>query len=262
MESDRDGGESPTPGLNPAAPGGTEQEASPNPGPAAVPPASRLRKFFVLRPGMLEQALADIKAQIDPQTDGPLQSSWLLTEVDHWNNEKERIVMISERSLVICKYDFVMLNFQSCRKVPLNYIDKICYGQLTFPEYSISRALGNVDAEDLLREVSAAVSAVPAKEITGLQILSYNYSNNLVELHSNLTIALRLMLTVPVTVASGERSLSRLTLIKKHLRTTMIQERLLALAQMSTVHEITRSLDKDKLIKAISTLKLRREMKF
>ncbi|XP_059847326.1 tumor protein p63-regulated gene 1 protein [Hypanus sabinus] len=143
MESDRDGGESPTPGLNRPAPGGTEQEAAANPGPAAVPPASRLRKFFVLRPGMLEQALADIKAQIDPQTDGSLQSSWLLTEVDHWNNEKERIVMISERSLVICKYDFVMLNFQSCRKVPLNYIDKICYGPLTFPEYSISRKEGH-----------------------------------------------------------------------------------------------------------------------
>ncbi|XP_062901309.1 tumor protein p63-regulated gene 1 protein [Mobula hypostoma] len=143
MKSDWDAGESPTPGLNPPAPGGTEQKAAPNPGPAAVPRESRLRKFFVLRPGMLEQALADIQAQIDPQTDGPLQSNWLLTEVDHWNNEKERIVMITEKSLVICKYDFVMLNFQWCRKVPLNYIDKICYGQLTFPEYSISRKEGH-----------------------------------------------------------------------------------------------------------------------
>ncbi len=39
-----------------------------------------------------------------------------------------------------------------------------------------------MDAEDLLREMSAAVSAEPAKEITGLQILSYIHSNNLVEL--------------------------------------------------------------------------------
>lgn len=127
---------------------------------------------------------------------------------------------------------------------------------------NMERTLGDVDAEDLLREVSAAVSAVPAKETTGLQILSYIYSNNLVELYPNLTIALRLMLTVPVTVASGERSFSRLKLSKTHLRTTMLQERLSALAQISIEHEITRSLDKDELIKAFSALKRRRVVKF
>ena len=52
------------------------------------------------------------------------------------------------------------------------------------------RTFDDEDAEDLLCEVSAAVSAVSAKETTGLQLLSYIYSNNLVELYPNLRIAL------------------------------------------------------------------------
>ncbi len=38
--------------------------------------------------------------------------------------------------------------------------------------------LADVDAEDLLREVLAAVSAAPVGEITGLHILSYVYHKN------------------------------------------------------------------------------------
>ncbi|XP_028430102.1 uncharacterized protein LOC114553129 [Perca flavescens] len=122
----------------------------------------------------------------------------------------------------------------------------------------IEKTLGDVDAEDLVREISAAVTAVPAKETTGLKILSYIYRNRLVELYPNLSIALRLMMTVPVTVASGERSSSRLKLIKTHLRSTMLQEQLSALAQISIEHEVTKSLDKDELIRAFSALKHRR----
>ncbi|XP_078059895.1 tumor protein p63-regulated gene 1-like protein [Mustelus asterias] len=40
----------------------------------------KLRKFFVLRPGTFDQALADIKAHIKQQDDGALHSTWLLTE--------------------------------------------------------------------------------------------------------------------------------------------------------------------------------------
>ncbi|XP_069755268.1 putative protein FAM47C [Narcine bancroftii] len=131
----------PGPKLSHDLPDESEQKVAPIPAP--ILSESRLRKFFVLRPGTFEQAMTDIRAQIDQQRDGEIQSSWLLTEVDHWNNEKERIVLITERTLLICKYDFVMLSFQSCCNIPLNYIDKICHGPLAFPEYSISRKEGN-----------------------------------------------------------------------------------------------------------------------
>lgn len=52
----------------------------------------------------------------------------------------------------------------------------------------------------------------------------------------NLWIALRIALTIPVTVASGERSFSKLKLIKTYLRSTMCQDRLRNMACGHTLH--------------------------
>jgi len=59
----------------------------------------------------------------------------------------------------------------------------------------------------------------------------------------NYFIALRIMLTIPVTVASGERSFSILKLIKNYLRSTMLQDRLCNLAIISIEKEVGRSID-------------------
>jgi len=49
----------------------------------------------------------------------------------------------------------------------------------------------------------------------------------------NACIAYRIMLTIPVTVASAEISFSKLKLIKSYLRSTMSQDRLNGLAILS-----------------------------
>ncbi|MEQ2163172.1 Tumor protein p63-regulated protein 1-like protein, partial [Goodea atripinnis] len=57
--------------------------------------------------------------------------------VDHWNNEKERLVVITDNTLMIFKYDFVMLCCEQIQKVQLNYIDRISHGSFSFPKRSV-----------------------------------------------------------------------------------------------------------------------------
>ncbi|KAF7642049.1 hypothetical protein LDENG_00265480, partial [Lucifuga dentata] len=78
---------------------------------------------------------------------------------------------------------------------------------------------------------------------------------NLLDLYPNLSIILSLLLTLPVTVASGERSFSALKLIKTYLRSTMCQEQLSDLAILSIEQKPRRMLDMEYLIMAFANAK-------
>ena len=71
-------------------------------------------------------------------------------------------------------------------------------------------------------------------------------------------IALRTLLTIPITVASGERSLSKLKLIKTYSRSSMGQERLNYLAVLSIEHEVARDLNYTNVIDSFAAAKARK----
>ena len=109
---------------------------------------------------------------------------------------------------------------------------------------TLMQMMGDIDAGDLSKEINIAVHSIPTTcAHSPLAILDYIYKENLVDVYPNLNIALRLLLTVPVTVASAERTFSRMNLIKSYLRSSMCQERLNGLAYISIEHELARSLD-------------------
>ncbi|KAL6108519.1 tprg1 [Pungitius sinensis] len=102
----------------------------------------KMRRFFVLRPGTLEQAIRDVTALVDEEVDGSLHSVWLMAEVDHWNNEKERLVLITDNSLMVFKYNFVMFDCEQIQRIPLNIIDRISHGPFSFPKHSLLQREG------------------------------------------------------------------------------------------------------------------------
>ncbi|KAK2496767.1 hypothetical protein MC885_004816 [Smutsia gigantea] len=97
------------------------------------------RKYFVTRPGAIETAVDDLKGHIAKTSGETIQGFWLLTEIDHWNNEKERILLITDKTLLICKYDFIMLSCVQSQRIPLSAVSCVCLGKFAFPGMSLDK---------------------------------------------------------------------------------------------------------------------------
>lgn len=77
----------------------------------------------------------------------------------------------------------------------------------------------DINSAELFEELKS-VSTLLLKDIyKTLNILDFTKSNGLQNVLPNICIALRIMLTIPITIDIGERSLSKLKLIKKKLFT-------------------------------------------
>ncbi|XP_032262128.1 tumor protein p63-regulated gene 1 protein [Phoca vitulina] len=100
------------------------------------------RKYFATRPGAIETAIEDLKGHIAKTSGETIQGFWLLTEIDHWNNEKERILLVTDKSLLICKYDFIMLSCVQLQRIPLSSVYQICLGKFVFPGMSLDKRQG------------------------------------------------------------------------------------------------------------------------
>lgn len=72
-----------------------------------------------------------------------------------------------------------------------------------------------------------------------LELLDFLHEKKLEDVFPNMWVALKVAVTLPVTVASVERSIPRLKLIQTYLRSTMSQEALSGLALISINLEVS-----------------------
>lgn len=79
-------------------------------------------------------------------------------------------------------------------------------------------------------------------------------------IYPNIAIALRIFLTLPVSVAEAERSFSVLKRIKNYLRSTMVQDRVNGLATLNINWDIARNTDYSELISSFAALKARKAL--
>ena len=95
-----------------------------------------------------------------------------------------------------------------------------------------------------------------------LDVLKYLAKFSLFDVFPNLWIALRILLTLPVSVASGEIRFSRLNLIKNYLRSTMGQSRLNELGILSIENDVARRIDFTDVISSFANEKSRKGLFF
>lgn len=177
-----------------------------------------------------------------------LEVTFFYTVVDAVKSSvEERFVSLSE---VRDKFS-VLLNFKNLT---------LC--ELGAQCETLSKALStNKDADISGRELALELTNLPQLQSTSmtlLSLLSFIHSQHLTEIYPNLWTALRIALTLPVTVASAERSFSKLKLIKTFLRSTMAQERLSGLAVLSINHEICETVSYDEVIDDFAAKKSRK----
>ncbi|KAL6569123.1 hypothetical protein OROHE_003404 [Orobanche hederae] len=119
---------------------------------------------------------------------------------------------------------------------------------------SLKAACSNLEMH-LKKDISGGELFVELKELRGVlphgkmkAIEMLNYLKDMDDSYPNALIAYRILLTIPVTVASAERSFSKLKLIKSYLRSTMSQDRLSGLAILSIERDLVKKLDYKSLI--------------
>ncbi|KAJ8334015.1 hypothetical protein SKAU_G00413340 [Synaphobranchus kaupii] len=115
----------------------------------------------------------------------------------------------------------------------------------------------DIDGRELAMEIRN-LPQLPTNRMTAFELLDFVHKKELTELYPNLWISLRIACTLPVTVASAERSFSKLKLIKTYLRSSMAQDRLTGLAIISINHEVGRQVSYDDVIDDFAARKSRR----
>ncbi|XP_026416473.1 zinc finger MYM-type protein 1-like [Papaver somniferum] len=112
----------------------------------------------------------------------------------------------------------------------------------------------DINGDELYTELKVLRSFLPNETKKAIDVLSF--LTNMGGCYSNASISYRILLTIPVTVASAERSFSKLKLIKSYLRSTMSQERLNGLAMLSIEADMLSSIDYDSIINEFASVRL------
>lgn len=160
--------------------------------------------------------------------------------------------------MVAEKFDFLF---------PRNFV-KLEVAEIKVATSNLLRVYGeDFDGDDLEREVRSFqvefLDELKAEDVTSVSsILEIIYKARIASFFPQLCKLLLLFLTIPVTVASAERSFSKLKIIKSYLRSSMAQERLDGLTLISIENkEITQTL-KDKVINHFAFVNARRKDRF
>ncbi|XP_022160852.1 zinc finger MYM-type protein 1-like [Myzus persicae] len=116
----------------------------------------------------------------------------------------------------------------------------------------------DINSVELYSELKHLSTLLPIGKGSPKSALQFIHDMKLVDVFPYTWISLRILLTIPVTVASGERSFSKLKLIKTYLRSSMTDDRLSSLAILSIENDLADKVNYEEAIKQFSELKARK----
>ena len=97
-----------------------------------------------------------------------------------------------------------------------------------------------------------------SQSLTSLKFLNAIFEKGFHNILPQTVIALRIFVAIPVSVAEGERTFSKLNLIKTSLRSTMTEQRLSALTLLSCEHDLAKKVNYDNVIESFARRKARK----
>lgn len=53
--------------------------------------------------------------------------------IDHWDLEKERVVLLSENNLISVKYNFIMATVDEIKFIPFSHVTALSVGEFKYP---------------------------------------------------------------------------------------------------------------------------------
>lgn len=93
---------------------------------------------------MLDGGVGAARALAQPEADGPVHGVWLLTFVNHWNLEQERLVVLTDRSLLRVKYNFLQQRVEKCTRLALADVEGLTLGRVRYAAHSFAENLQSV----------------------------------------------------------------------------------------------------------------------
>lgn len=64
--------------------------------------------------------------------------SFFYSRIDHWDHEKERLIILTSTHLMLIKYNFVAQRIDECQRIQLHMIDRIQGGPFQYPDRSMT----------------------------------------------------------------------------------------------------------------------------
>jgi hypothetical protein len=103
----------------------------------------------------------------------------------------------------------------------------------------------DIDTNDLYVELKFLQEFIPKETMGPVEVLDYLKCH---DCFLNASIAYRILLTILVTIASAERSFSKLKLLKSYMRTMMTQQTLNDLVIISLESKVLEKIDCEDII--------------